>query len=321
MITNDNNFDYQSLTSLKLFKGIDFPSIEHYLKQCEIRSLSKGEILLSPLEPNNYLCVLLDGSLSVHLDSPESEAIATIEVGESVGEMSLFEEEIPSAYVVGAADSKLICIHEEILWELIDCSDGLARNLLYLTSNRIREGNKKITASRKIQKQHEHHANIDPLTGAYNRRWIDNMFRREVRSCKTDDTPLSLVMIDIDHFKPYNDKHGHLAGDKCLQRVADVISNNLQPNEMLGRFGGEEFAVLLPGAMLSQGEKIAERMRAEVEKAEIRDDNLDILPSVTISLGVTELRPDDSLEKLFKVADMALYKAKENGRNCVCVQK
>ena len=129
------------------------------------------------------------------------------------------------------------------------------------------------------------------------------------------------MMLDIDHFKKYNDDNGHLEGDACLKAVAEAIRISIRPSDMLGRFGGEEFVILLPDTNLATSESIAERIKDEVEKTEIIGNRLEDLPSVTISIGVTQAKPDAYYEELFKAADSALYKAKNSGRNCICCEK
>ena len=129
------------------------------------------------------------------------------------------------------------------------------------------------------------------------------------------------MMLDIDHFKKYNDDHGHLAGDACLKVVSEAIRISIRPSDLLGRFGGEEFVVLLPDTNLASSEGVANRIKNEVENAEVTGHKLEILPSVTISIGVTESKADAVYEDIFKAADAALYKAKESGRNCICYKE
>jgi len=321
MLEDDSTLDTEALYNLSLFQGLDIPTARKYLDHVEHHILLKGEILLSPRSENSDLFVVLSGLLSVHLDSPNSDLIATINVGECAGEMSLFDAGTPSAYVVAADDSRILKMSGEMVWDMIDRCEGFAKNFLHLTSSRMRISNLTMSNSRRIQQHYENKANVDALTRLHNRRWIDINLPRALEACVAEKMPSCLMMLDIDHFKKYNDDNGHLAGDACLKAVAEAIRISIRPSDMLGRFGGEEFVILLPDTDLATSEGIAERIKDEVEKTEIIGNRLEDLPSVTISIGVTQAKPDVFYEDIFKAADGALYKAKNSGRNCICCEK
>ena len=318
MLEDDSTIDSQALFELDLFQGLDIAAAKDYLNHAEHYLLPKGEILLSPRSDNNDLYIVLSGLLSVHLDSPDSDLIATISIGECAGEMSLFDEGSPSAYVVAADDSRILKMTGEMIWDMIDDCEGFARNFLYLTASRMRTSNSTVSNSRRIQQHYEDRANIDSLTRLHNRRWIDQNFPRGFETCIAGKVPICLMILDIDHFKKYNDDNGHLAGDTCLKAVAEAIRISIRPNDLLGRFGGEEFVILLPDTNIEACENVAIRIKDEVEKTEILGNKREVLPSVTISIGVSEGKPDTFYEDVFKTADAALYKAKESGRNCIC---
>jgi len=321
MLEDESTLDSLSLYQLGLFQGLDVPTAKKYLNNAEHHLLLKGDILLSPRTENVDLYVVLSGVLSVHLDSPSSDLIATINIGECAGEMSLFDEGTPSAYVIAADDSRILKMSGEMVWDMIDHCEGFARNFLHLASSRMRTSNITMSNSRRIQQHYESRANIDALTRLHNRRWIDSSFPQELEACIADKIPLCLMMLDIDYFKKYNDDNGHLAGDVCLKAVAEAIRISVRPSDMLGRFGGEEFVILLPDTDIKASEGIAIRIKDEVEKTEIKDSRSTDLPSVTISIGVAEAKPDAFYDDIFKAADAALYKAKESGRNCICYEK
>jgi CRP-like cAMP-binding protein len=155
MLEDDSTIDSQGLFELGLLQGIDKSIAKEYLSHSEHHLLPKGEILLSPRSSNNNLYIVLSGLLSVHLDSPDSDLIATINVGECAGEMSLFDEGVPSAYVIAADDSRILEMTGETVWNMIDNCDGFARNFLYLTASRMRSSNRTMSNSRRIQQRYE----------------------------------------------------------------------------------------------------------------------------------------------------------------------
>ncbi|MEG2940157.1 MAG: diguanylate cyclase [Thermomonas sp.] len=159
-------------------------------------------------------------------------------------------------------------------------------------------------------------AERDALTGGFNRRTLDQLAARE---CKLagNHKPLAVLFIDLDFFKRINDTHGHPCGDECLRKVAATLRAELRPQDVFGRYGGEEFLVLLPGQDAASARLVGDRLRQAVEDAEV-DWHGETL-RFTISIGMAVLRDGDDPEKLLARADKALYRAKREGRNRVCV--
>ena len=160
----------------------------------------------------------------------------------------------------------------------------------------------------------------DQLTGLANRRAFDDALLREYRRARREKQSLGLVMIDVDWFKPFNDRHGHVAGDDCLRRVAGAISSALQrPGDVAARYGGEEFAALLPDTDARGAAEVAERIRQAVLGLAISHDT-SAIKLVTVSAGVAaarEIGPEQEAVALVHAADQALYRAKRDGRNRV----
>ncbi|MEA2336100.1 MAG: hypothetical protein QOE82_107 [Thermoanaerobaculia bacterium] len=162
----------------------------------------------------------------------------------------------------------------------------------------------------------------DPLTGVANRRNFDEALALEWRRAARSATPLSLIMIDIDAFKAYNDVYGHQAGDDCLRRVAESLQSHLhRAGDIVTRYGGEEFAVLVPGVDRDHAGDLAELLRRSVENLRIEHQSSPASDVVTISVGIATMVPerDGDPSALLKSADEALYAAKGGGRNCVAV--
>ena len=166
--------------------------------------------------------------------------------------------------------------------------------------------------------QLRHSAELDALTGTFNRRSMDQWLTRAFLDAHRKQTPLSLLFIDIDHFKSVNDRLGHAGGDHCLRRVATALRDTLEPGDMLGRYGGEEFVVLLPGRQGADARDMGERLRAAVEHCEFQYEGQ--AECLTVSVGVaTRLERESAPAATVERADKALYAAKHGGRNCVHV--
>ena len=169
-------------------------------------------------------------------------------------------------------------------------------------------------------------AMLDGLTDIPNRRYFEDQLEREYRRAGRDRLALSLVMMDIDNFKGYNDNYGHGAGDQCLSSVARVLTGVAErPRDIVARYGGEEFVALLPSTDETGATEVAEQLRSAVEALQIPHDHSDAGSVVTLSLGVAAMNITDHPEQretsgqLLKRADDALYRAKKSGKNTVCV--
>ncbi|WKL52334.1 diguanylate cyclase [Pseudomonas kielensis] len=162
---------------------------------------------------------------------------------------------------------------------------------------------------------------MDGLTGVANRRKFNEDILADWRLCFREQKPLSLILVDVDYFKRYNDRYGHQAGDDCLKSVAQTLSETVRrPYDLVARYGGEEFACVLPNTVLSGAVEIAERMQERVRTLGIEHSASDVDSVVTISLGVATLTPtrDLDFQALIEAADKQLYEAKSAGRARVC---
>src|SRR6185503_541725 len=160
----------------------------------------------------------------------------------------------------------------------------------------------------------------DALTGLPNRRYLEERLFEEVERSKRHGTPLSFAIIDIDHFKSYNDIYGHTNADRVLIKTANLLRASVRAIDMATRFAGDEFCVVLPETGLFDAAQIAERLRSEVSQAEYRSEQDELMGRVSISIGVSSFSPSrQSSHAIIESADRALYQAKTCGRNCVAI--
>jgi diguanylate cyclase len=208
-----------------------------------------------------------------------------------------------------AADPRPII--EKLLKELSNAtsrSSELEANFLQTT--------KDLDQIRDSLKLAEQHSNTDPLTGLANRRSLEAFLRAAQITAMEAGTPLSVLMIDVDHFKTFNDGYGHQVGDQVLRLVAKILQENVRDCDHAARYGGEELMAVLPGASLDVCLDVAERIRRRVSDARLtRRATGEEITSVTVSIGVAQFRLAESAEGLIERCDRALYQAKRMGRN------
>jgi diguanylate cyclase (GGDEF)-like protein len=308
-------------SSLELFKNVQFEKLAGFLLRCSVQTVEKGGTLINPESHTRALYIVIEGTLNVNLESDNGGTFEhEITKGHCVGEMSIFDNYPPSATITAKENSRVLVIPATTTMSMLSASHELCLNFLQIMSQRLRQDNKIVCEEQYHIRCIEENAKIDPMTGLHNRRWLEEMYTREMNRSNMGNFKLTAFMIDIDHFKQVNDTYGHLAGDKVLISVAQALIRSLRPSDMPVRYGGEEFSVFLPGTTEENAKIIAERIRRNVENMTItlHDNNL---LQVTVSIGFAERIENDTVASLIDRADKALYHAKQNGRNRVCQNK
>ena len=305
-----------ALAGSRLFAGVARERLLERLQPDGEVNLRPGAVLLEFGQRNANIYLLVSGRLAIHLDDEARIPVAHVEPGECVGEISIIDDQAASASVVALEPSRLLVTNAAHLWELMAVAPTLAVNLMHILAERIRRNNVAVLESYREQALLRNVSTVDPLTGLHNRRWLNDMFIRQVDRCARARQAVCLAMVDIDHFKSVNDTYGHQAGDRVLAQVGRTMQRQLRPGDLVARYGGEEFAVLLPETALAEALAALERLRLAIgqchasvaQRATIR---------VSVSIGVAQWQSGWSLDDLVQAADQALYRAKQAGRNCI----
>jgi diguanylate cyclase (GGDEF)-like protein len=199
------------------------------------------------------------------------------------------------------------------MWEMMDTDPMLARNLLAIMSGRLRNNNLTLVTTQSDSLEFAQASTVDPLTGLHNLRWIESTFMRQVRRCRQDHTPVCLLLADIDLLEQINERNGYLTGDHALKRASRALAESLRPQDLVGRWGGDEFAVLLPNTTTAEALAVGSRLCTAVLEAGI------IVPprkeALSISCGVIPFKAEDSMTSVFIRVRVALEEAKAKGRN------
>lgn len=307
----------QELAKTELLQNVPDELLRQVMAHASPIELNPGELLLSPNLDNHHIYLLLSGTLTVHFNSPDAPVIRELCQGYSVGEMSIIDDTTPSAYVKAKEHCRVFPVHRDFLLDLIQNTHPIAFNLLRILTKWMKVNTQKIINDQLQILELTNQANIDGLTGLYNRRWLDNALPRILTQMDKIAQPLCVLIIDVDHFKKYNDLHGHQGGDIALISMGNVLRTNIRPYDFASRIGGEEFMVLLPNTNLADGITLAERIRQETENQLIANPDGILLSGIAVSIGLAVSDENSTGNSLFAAADKQLYIAKQSGRNCV----
>ncbi|QJQ05580.1 GGDEF domain-containing protein [Undibacterium piscinae] len=315
--------DY-SINSIQLFREIspeNRQQIANVIQNCSVVKAKAGQMVLDAHSFGTRVFIVLKGILGNSINDQDPSQLENSKTqylaGECVGEISVLDEEIYSSNIAAICDSELLLIDAETMWKLINESNGVARNLLQLLSFRIRAANAQIRNRQKVGEFYRQLSMVDGLTGLHNRAWLNSQLPNMIETSQANGNPLSIIMVDLDHFKRFNDEYGHVVGDDALQTAAKVLSAGLRPTDFAARYGGEEMIVILPNTNEQSGLIVANRLCHRLQKTPVFADTQIALPHVTASFGLSTLREGQDGTVLIAAADAALYRAKEAGRNQV----
>ncbi|MCB1177507.1 MAG: GGDEF domain-containing protein [Leptospiraceae bacterium] len=345
----ENKYLQQALLSNNLFENVS----NDELKLLEDSQFSKfifesGQLIIEEGSPSREIFLIVSGLVKVVQNSSEGESIELIRRGANdfIGEMGVIENSTRSTSIISVKKVETIIIDKDnfflitglIPQVMINVSKTIARRLResdhrnndeLLQYQNLLELNRDLIIQKKelekvnnelVLKNEELYtlATVDTLTEIYNRKYIMDLFKKELDKSYRYSYDLSLILIDIDYFKKLNDKYGHQAGDLILKDFGKLIEGSIRKTDALGRYGGEEFILVLPHTNKDDAEAIANKVRKAISDYKFTLDNEVI--NVTASFGVSDnSQINISLDKMISRADKALYKAKMKGRNQVVV--
>jgi diguanylate cyclase (GGDEF)-like protein len=304
---------------LHLFREVD--DVADLLADCPVMRAASGQAVAEISGRGGCLYIVLRGALNVQPMVTQGGiadgTVTRVLPGECVGELSVLDEEINTASITAVQETDLLVIEADRLWQLIDESNGIARNLLRLMSFRLRAANAQLRKRQKVGEFYRQLSMRDGLTGLHNRAWLDDHLPQLIDDAHATAVPLSIVMIDLDYFKKFNDTHGHLGGDEALKAASRVLENTIRPTDFAVRYGGEEMMVVLPSSSQADAAMVAQRLCERMRQTVVFADMRQPLPHLTASFGVAGLLPEQIAVELIAAADAALYRAKETGRDRV----
>jgi len=308
----------QVLVNLGLISPSEAGALQPLLAHCRRLEVAAGAVVLAGHSANHCAAILLAGRLAVQLHAGAGPEMGSVAVGELVGEVSALTGSPTSAWVIASEPSELLELERDTLLQLANRSHQFAVRMLRTVCERLYSSNLQALSSDDASQEFRRKAFFDQLTGLKNRTWLSQHLPPLLAAQRERDEGLHLFMVDIDHFKRFNDTWGHAAGDQVLVAVGQALTSVIRPGDHVVRVGGEEILVLagrLPTA--TQAAAVGERLRQAVEQRQVALDGNDELLQVTISVGGARHQPGEPGEATLERADQALYRAKNGGRNRV----
>jgi diguanylate cyclase (GGDEF)-like protein len=276
--------------------------------------LVAGTILWKQGDPGDHVVLLLDGALEVTHEMPGGDEVVlrTLHPGAVAGEMAALDGQARSATVRARTDSRVLRVPASSFREFLRSRPDILEELFWLQLERVR------SLTWRVTRTHQR-AITDPLTRLYNFGFFRDRLEIELERARQTADPVAVVLFDIDHFKNYNDNHGHQEGNRVLVKVADLLRGTGRRGDVVARYGGEEFAALLYGSGREEAVRFAELARVAVEAHDFPGAGASQPEGrLTVSAGVATF-PGDAADDagLIKAADDSLYRAKDRGRNRV----
>ncbi|MBN2160479.1 MAG: diguanylate cyclase [Spirochaetes bacterium] len=318
----DMELSVEFLKTVEIFSLLEPDEINRIVKLFEPLEIDEGNVLFREGDPGNQLFIVMGGSVasSIRLPDGGDREIALFRPGNFFGEMSIFENAPRSATCFCREKSALLGLHEKDFYRMIKREPGIATKIMYrmlnITTQRLRDTGEFLSDMVHWGDAASRRAITDELTGAYNRRYLDDALASQFERAKNGGMPLTLIMVDLDYFRAINESYGHEAGDRCIVEVVRVFGRAMREGDILARFGGDEFTVLLPDTPAETGRGIAESVRKDVEAMDFLEQYRGPVKKLTLSMGIASYPEHaDNLKTLRERADQALYAAKEGGRN------
>jgi diguanylate cyclase (GGDEF)-like protein len=299
------------------------------------RELNKGETLFRQGDPGGQLFVVESGAMgiAVTLDDGKNLEIAEFKKGDFFGEMSIFEKEPRSATCYAKIRSRLLAVNEMEFFRLVESNPAsggkVMARMLSVTRRRLEDTGGFLSDMVQWGEDARRRAITDPLTGLYNRRYLEEALEEYFMKARNGSKPLSVVMLDLDHFREINEKYSEKTGDRVITAAAKIFRRFLRPTDVAARYGGDEFTFILPDTDFPAAHTITENIRRTIEESDLlekavpesnRKSNKPSLHKVTTSQGLACF-PEHAADPkaLREAADGALYRAKESGRNRIVV--
>ena len=316
------------LKTVAVFAGLYLNEIHHIAQHLNPVSVKSGQAICKQGEQGDDLFIIEAGTAGISIQLPDNsqKEIASCSAGDFFGEMAIFEDAVRSATCVAKEDSTVLKLSKYEFFNLMESAPATAikimKNMLNITSSRLNATGRFLSEMVRWGNEAGKRAITDQLTGVFNRRYLETALEEKISVAKQENSPFVLIMADLDYFREVNEGYSHEIGDKYIIEVARTFQACLRETDIVARYGGDEFTLLLPDTTLETAQELAESIRHAVQQLDFLDAYTGPQIRVSTSLGVAAYPQSSSdLKQLRELADQALYRAKETGRNrVVCAE-
>jgi diguanylate cyclase (GGDEF)-like protein len=309
------------LKKTEVFSKLSLDEINLLLSEMKKVKVAEGETLFREGDPGGIMYILLSGNMVISINSEEGGEIeiGSFQKGNFFGEMSLFQEVSRSATCYALQESTLLSFPCSLFYKIISDNPNTAiklmRKMLDITVSRLESSGEYLADLVRWGEEARKRAVTDSLTGLFNRRFLDDALEQEVRKAVERHTSLSVLMMDVDRCRMINERYGEENGDRIMMEVTRICRDNLRDTDIISRYGGDEFTIILPDTGKETAEALAESIRRGIASLEFSFTGYDHV-KVTISIGISVMPQDGkNVLSLKETADKALYRAKKAGRN------
>ena len=312
------------LKNVNIFSLLSEDVIENLLRYIRVRDVKANTVLFREGDPGNELYIVESGVIGITLLLPDGkqQEIYETHAGEFFGEMAIFENAPRSATCRAKRSTRLLTLSEEDFFNIIDEKPEIAISIMFrmlnITTQRLRSTGGFLTEMVAWGEKARKRTITDELTGVYNRRYLEDNIVTQFERARMENQPLSILMVDLDFFRDINETFGHEIGDRVIIEAVSVYKKYLRDGDVIARYGGDEFTVVLPDTPTNEAFRMAETIRQEISLLNVVPKDRDHTVRITTSQGLATFpEHGDDLKALRQKADQALYKAKMGGRNCV----
>lgn len=281
-----------------LFQKVKSSTLATMLMNTTRIRLAAGQTLLAPGQHNDRIYLVLSGRMRAQLNLDDAKPLALFGIGECVGEMSMFDDNQVSAYVIATTDCELLTIEHTEAWAVLNRSLQASHNLLALLANRIRSTNRTLAEWKENVQSYGALNYVNPVTGMYNRHWLSNNIGRLILRHTKNQQPCAFLILKVDNFGLFNTRYGRLGSERAQNSIAEILQQSLRPNDVAVHVDADLFSVFLPQTEKDSADAVADRLLEEIDQLVIGLPNGDALPPVTLSIGTGLPQPDDTLDSL-----------------------
>lgn len=312
------------LKTVSIFSTLFLNEIHLIAKHVHPKTVQAHEVVCSQGEAGDDLFIIESGkaAISIRIQDGTQKEIAHCSAGDFFGEMAIFEDVPRSATCVASEDSSILILNKHDFFDLMKSAPLTAikimKNMLNITTDRVNATGSFLAEMVRWGNEAGKRAITDQLTGVFNRRYLETALEEKLNTAKLENKPVVLIMADLDYFREVNEGYSHEIGDRYIVEVARTFQACLRETDIIARYGGDEFTILLPNTTLEEGRQLAESILLAVRELDFLSEIPGPEIKLSTSLGLAVFPQSSSApQKLRELADQALYRAKEAGRNRV----